>query len=138
MARVRWLTTPEALAALRDDPDIFLLCVADVEQYNRAHVPGSVLIPVRGLRAYVDHNVLYPQLNAGREPRKDQPILVYCWWKACKCPDIPTYSQLARQILLDKGYTDIAFLNGGMPGWLADGLPVEGELLHLWDVDLWR
>jgi len=137
-SRIRWISTHEALAELRANDDVFLLCVADKEQYDRAHIPGSVLIPVRGLHYCIDNNTAYPEINYGRMPRKDQPIIVYCWWKSCKCPKIPTYSQLARKIMIDKGYRDVAFVNGGMPGWLDDGLPAEGPLLHLWPVERWK
>lgn len=126
-AKARWISTHQALDEIRRKPDVFLLCVADKEEYDRGHIVGSVLIPVRALRRFVERNTLWPEINKGRAPRKDQPIIVYCWWKPCDCPSIPTYSQLARTILLEKGFRDIAFINGGMRGWIKDNLPVEAS-----------
>lgn len=124
-ARARWISTHEARKELREVPNVFLLCVAEKEDYDRGHIPGSVLIPVRGLRRFIGRNDLWPEINKGRAPRKEQPVIAYCWWKSCVCPSIPTYSQLARKTLLEMGFRDIAFINGGMPGWIEDGLPVE-------------
>ena len=42
------------------------------------------------------------------------------------------------RVTLEVEGRDIAFVNGGVPGWLDDGLPVEGFLLHLWPVERWK
>ena len=123
--RVHWLAPAEARSELQTDRDVFLLCVATREQYDRGHLPGSVLIPVMGLRAAVEKNDFYPEINRGRTPRKDQRIVCYCWWRPCVCPSVPTYSELAGKILLKAGYQNVALLDGGMRAWIEAKLPVE-------------
>jgi len=113
-ATVRWITPEQAWQEVQHDPDLFILCVADKEEYDRGHIAGSVIIPVMGLERGLEKNDWWPDINFGRVPRKDQKILCYCWWKSCDCPSVPTYSQLARKILLRKGYRDIDIIVGGM------------------------
>jgi len=122
---VRWITPEQAFKEIQDDPDLFLLCVADKEEYDRGHIAGSVIIPVMGLERGLDRNDWWPDINFGRVPRRDQRILCYCWWKSCNCPSVPTYSQLARKILIRKGFRKIDIIVGGMRDWMKKGLPVE-------------
>jgi rhodanese-related sulfurtransferase len=121
----RWLSPRQARQEVGQNADAFLLCVADKEQYDQGHVAGSVLIPVRALAVKVHRNDLFPEINRGRVPRKDQPIIVYCWWKACECPAIPTYSDLAKRVLAEEGFGKVAVVDGGMRAWIKAGLPVE-------------
>ena len=123
--RANWLTPAQAAQMIRDKPDLQVLCVANIEDYRAAHLPDSMLIPVTGLRLAIDDNTLYEAINHGRTPGKDRPLLVYCWWNACKCPSVPTFSELARQILREKGFTDVYSIEGGMRAWIAGRLPYE-------------
>jgi len=121
----RYLSVEEAARVIRENPDVFLLCVCTEEEYDRGHIAGSILIPVMGLEIGIERNEWFPEINHGRTPRKDQPILCYCWWKTCVCPSIPTYSQVAARILLRKGYTNVSIIAGGMRDWTKKRLPVE-------------
>jgi rhodanese-related sulfurtransferase len=121
----RYLSVEDAARAIREEDDLFLLCVATEEEYADGHIAGSVLIPVMGLEIGIERNDWFPEINRGRVPRKDQPILCYGWWKKCVCPSIPTYSQVAAKILIRKGYTNVAILAGGMRDWKKAGLPME-------------
>ena len=123
--RANWLTPAQAAQMIHEKPDLQVLCVANIEDYRAAHLPDSMLIPVMGLRLAIDDNTLYEAINHGRTPGKDRPLLVYCWWNACKCPSVPTYSELARQILREKGFTDVYSIEGGMRAWIAGHLPYE-------------
>lgn len=118
-----WISVAQAYQKVRTTPDLFILCVADKPQYDRGHIAGSVLIPAMSLADHVDNNRLWQEINQGRVPRRDQPLLVYCWWKPCECPSIPTYSQVARKVLLDKGFRKVYLISGGMPAWMKAGLP---------------
>ena len=122
--RVRWLAPEEARRELRGQSDVFLLCVATKEQYDRGHIAGSVLIPVMGLKAGLERNDYYPEINQHRIPRKDQRIICYCWWKPCICPVVPTFSELAGKVLLKNGYKNVAVIDGGMRAWIESDLPV--------------
>ena len=121
----RWLSAQQMADELRNDPNAFLLCVATKEEYDRGYIAGSVLIPVAALSWAIDKNELFPEINRGRIPRKDQKILVYCWWKSCECPAIPTYSDLAKKILQEKEFQKVGILDGGMKTWVQAGLPVQ-------------
>ena len=123
--RANWLTPAQAQQMIREKPDLQVLCVANIEDYRAAHLPDSMLIPVTGLRLAIDDNTLYEAINHGRTPAKDRPLLVYCWWNACKCPSVPTFSELARQILREKGFTDVYSIEGGMRAWIVAKLPYE-------------
>ncbi|OQB83768.1 MAG: molybdopterin biosynthesis protein MoeB [Planctomycetes bacterium ADurb.Bin126] len=121
---VRWLNPRQAQEELRDNSDLFLLCVADRELYEKGHIAGSVLIPAVGVEKFIEHNTLWPAINQNRSPRKDQPLLLYCYWKDCVCPTMPTWSDYALKILQQKGFTRIAVITGGLPRWKKEGLPV--------------
>ena len=123
--RENWVSSILAGEMIREDPNLQVLCVANIEDYRAGHLPNSMLIPVTGLRLAVDDNTLYESINHGRTPRKDRPLLVYCWWNTCHCPSVPTFSELARQILREKGFTDVYSIEGGMLAWKAEGMPYE-------------
>ncbi|HUS93538.1 MAG TPA: rhodanese-like domain-containing protein [Phycisphaerae bacterium] len=123
--KVRLLSPRQAQEELRSKGDVFLLCVAGKEDYDRGHIAGSVLIPATALRHGLEKNILYPEINRGRVPRKGQPVVFYCWWKTCECPDVPTFSDYAAKVLIEKGYTDLGMIDGGMRAWAQAKLPVE-------------
>lgn len=122
---MRWLSPRAAYDLMRRQSDVFLLCVASREEYDDGHVADSVLIPAVGLEYCLETNPVYPRINRGRVPRKDQTVLCYCWWKTCYCPWIPTASQLAERVLREKDFRNVFFIDGGMPAWIEARLPVE-------------
>jgi len=126
--RANWLTPAQADEMIRNTPNLQLLFVGPAEDYRQGHLPKSMLIPVTGLRAALETpaaDAPYREVNKGRLPDKDRPLLVYCWWNQCVCPSVPTYSDLARQILREKGFTNVYSIEGGMRAWLADKRPVD-------------
>jgi rhodanese-related sulfurtransferase len=123
--RGKWLSPAQAAELIAKTPDIQLVCVGMAEDYRQGHLPGSMLMPVTGLRLAADSNSLYPAINRGRKLSRNKTQLVYCWWNDCKCPSVPTYSDLARQILREKGFTEVYSIEGGMKAWVAAGLAVE-------------
>ncbi len=125
--RENWVSPILAGEMIREDPNLQVLCVANVEDYRAGHLPNSMLIPVTGLRMALDNNTLYESINHGRTPRKDRPLLVYCWWNTCHCPSVPTYAELARQILREKGFKDVYSMEGGMRAWMAENMPCEKD-----------
>ncbi len=123
-----WLSPAEAARMIRERPDLQLVCVANIEDYRAGHLPDSMLIPVLALRMVIDDNTqsrIYPAINRGRTVSKDRPMLIYCWWNACKCPTVPTYSELARAILREKGFRNVYSVEGGMRSWIAASQPYE-------------
>jgi len=126
--RDNWLSPAQTAELIRTRPDLQLLFVGTVEDYRQGHLPRSMLIPVTGLRMTLDdrtQNSLYPAVNKGRKPSRKRTLLVYCWWNGCDCPTVPTYTELARRVLRERGYRDVYSLEGGMRAWKAADLPYE-------------
>lgn len=123
-----WLSPAEAQRMIRETPNLQLVCVANIEDYRAGHLPNSMLIPVMALKMAIDGDkpvTIYSEINRGRAVSKDRPILVYCWWNACKCPTVPAYSELARTILRGMGFKKVYSVEGGMRSWIAGKLPYE-------------
>jgi len=124
--RGNWLSPAQTAELIRTTPDLQILCVGTIEDYRQGHLPGSMLIPVTGLRMVVaddSRNTLYQGINRGRKPARDKPLLVYCWWNDCKCPSVPTYSGLARRVLRQNGFEKVYSIEGGMRAWTAAKMP---------------
>ncbi|HUT57094.1 MAG TPA: rhodanese-like domain-containing protein [Phycisphaerae bacterium] len=118
-AAVTEISPEQAHKALREHPDIFLMDVSLWVEYRKAHLAGAALVP-RGLLEFkIDNNDLFPPVNRGRAPRKDQPILVYC--------KLGSRSLLAARTLKEMGYRDVRSIAGGLQAWVAAGLPVEKD-----------
>lgn len=114
---IREVTPDQAAAELRADKDLFLLDVCMWNEYERGHIAGAVIIP-RGLLEFkIVNNDLFPAVNRGRSPRKDQPIIVYC--------QRGQRSALAARTLMEMGYTNVRSLAGGIAAWKDANLPVE-------------
>ena len=75
----------------------------------------NVHIPYEGEIEGTDAKIPYNDLNAlmAALPNKDAPIILYC--------RSGRMSQIASQALLDKGYTQVWDVPGGMIAWQASG-----------------
>ena len=111
------VTSAQAMKEISAGKDVFVLDVRTAEEYAGGHVAGSVLIPVDELQAKIAKNDLYPEVNRGRTPRKNQRILCVC----------ASGRRSARAVskLRELGYPNCSSIAGGMSGWTAAGLPVE-------------
>ncbi len=116
-SRVPVITVEQLHDELAANPDLFVLNVCEWIEHERLHIPGSVLIP-RGLLEFkIAANDLFPAVNRGRSPRRDQPIVVYC--------AAGGRSLLAGETLLKMGYTNVRSARGGISEWKRMGYPVE-------------
>jgi rhodanese-related sulfurtransferase len=116
---VRELDPTQAAARIKADPDVFVLDVRTRAEHASGHLPGAVLIP-RGLLEFKVHaNDLFPDINHGAAPRRDQPILVYCL--------SGDRSVLACRALRQLGYEKAWSLAGGIESWRQAKLPIEAE-----------
>lgn len=74
-----------------------LLDVRQPKEYESAHIPGSLLIPLPELSAKLDN---VPQ---------DKPVLVYC--------AVGGRSRVAAQMLAGKGFKSVMNVAGGIKAW---------------------
>jgi len=95
----------------------FVLDVREKDEYDAAHIPGAALIPLGQLEAKIAANDLFPQINRGRTPRKDQTIIVYC--------ASGIRALRAVRTLRKMGYLDAWAIEGGLADCAAAGLPAE-------------
>ena len=95
----------EALAA---DPAPFLIDVRSAEEWkNEGYIKGAVNIPLPEFFASLD-----------KLPAKDAPIFVYC--------GSGHRGAMAMMGLQMMGWTKVTNIGGGLNGWKAANLPVEG------------
>jgi rhodanese-related sulfurtransferase len=81
------------------------------DDYEDGHIPGAVSLPIGRFDERIESFLKrYPS---------DQPIVTYCSGRTCE-----DSHSLAR-FLLDAGYTDVRIFIDGLPGWQAEGHPVE-------------
>ena len=93
------ISVGELQALIKGNNDIVILDVRDLAEYNQGHIPGAVLMPVDTI----------PD-SYGTLPKTKQ-IVAYC--------KMGMRSEIAAKFLLSHGYTKVAVLKGGYPGWAA-------------------
>jgi rhodanese-related sulfurtransferase len=84
---------------------VFLLDVRTQEEWDVAHVPGAVLIPLDELENRVD------------EVPDDVQVIVMC--------RSGNRSQSGRDILISAGFENVSSMNGGINDWIKAGFEVE-------------
>src|SRR4051794_16625551 len=79
------------------------------EEYEWAHLPGAVHVPLRHLHE-----------QAGDALDRRRPVVTYCHELLCDM------SPRAASWLGHHGFSDVADYAGGKMDWLAHGLPYDG------------
>lgn len=97
-ARYMYLVPSVAKASLDNDDNIIILDVRTPEEYNEAHLPGSILIPDYELAQRVEKEL----------PDKDAVIFVYC--------RSGNRSKTQANRLISMGYTQVYDI-GGIIDW---------------------
>lgn len=82
-----------------------LVDVREQHEYDDAHIPGSILIPLSKF------NTRYSELP------KDKPLIMQCRSGA--------RSGKATEFLLQQGYSDVHNMAGGILAWVEADYPVE-------------
>jgi rhodanese-related sulfurtransferase len=102
----------EAKQMIESNPDLVVLDVRTLEEYDSGHIENAVLIPVDEL--------------AGRigELDKEKEILVYC--------GSGVRSVTASQILVDNGFVSVYNVLGGITAWRNAGYWI--EIIHRGDL----
>ena len=79
--------------------------------YENGHIPGAVSLPMGQFEAGIEFFLnRYPP---------DQPIVTYCSGRTCED------SHDLAHALSDVGFTDVRIFIDGIPGWEAEGYPIE-------------
>ncbi|MCU0479932.1 MAG: rhodanese-like domain-containing protein [Anaerolineae bacterium] len=95
-------------ALLIDNPDVLLVDVREVTEYEAGHIENAVNIPIRTLTQ-----------NLNQLPDLDAPIVI-----VCKGGGRAMLAAVSLQIL---GYTNVKAFWGGFDAWVAEDLPVSME-----------
>jgi len=98
----------------RGNRGINLINVLDREEFEKAHIPGSINIPG-------NRNDFVEQVER-RVSSRDEPVVVYCASVDCQA------SPKAAKRLESAGFTDVYDFEGGIRGWRDAGQPVEHRL----------
>lgn len=100
--------TVEQLKSLIDDRhDMTLINVLAEEEFERAHIPGSLNVPVKR-----DDFIERVEELVGS---KDDTVVVYCASFDCEA------SPKAARRLEDAGFSDVHDFEGGIKEWLKAG-----------------
>jgi rhodanese-related sulfurtransferase len=113
-ARIRECSPEELSEAIESGIDWLILDVREPYEYERRHVPGSILVPRGTIEAAVDPNGRH-RVMALCDARS-RPLAVLC--------ETGARSALVAALLLDFGFTDVVNVSGGLELWEAEDLPV--------------
>ena len=98
------ISAVEAKQLIDTTPNLAILDVRTVEEFNGEHLNDAVNIPVQEL------------LERLGELNKSSEILVYC--------RSGVRSAQASQILVDNGFTEVYNMDGGITAWTDKGFPI--------------
>ncbi|MBW2569295.1 MAG: rhodanese-like domain-containing protein [Deltaproteobacteria bacterium] len=102
---------------IKADPGVMVIDVCEPNEYEKGHVKGALLMP-RGLIEFkIRKNDIYPDINKGRMPTLDTPIITIC--------KMGGRALLAAKVLKQMGYKNVKAIKGGYKGWMAARLPLE-------------
>jgi rhodanese-related sulfurtransferase len=92
-----------AQAASLRDQGVFMLDVREPSEWEEAHVPGAVLVPLGQLSSRLS------------EVPTNTPVVIIC--------RSGNRSIQARNLLLNAGYTNVTSVSGGIIDWQQQGFP---------------
>ena len=97
------ISVQEANELIEDKPDLVILDVRTVSEFEDGHIENAVNIPVDELE------------NRLNELDKEYELLVYC--------RTGNRSRTSVQILNEAGYTKVYHMNKGISVWIQQGYP---------------
>jgi rhodanese-related sulfurtransferase len=107
--QLRTIERSELQSVLSEKRPLVLLEALDEEYYRKAHLPGALPLPLKGLK----------QTAGTRLLDKNAELVVYCASSTCQNSDV------AARALLELGYSNVRVYRGGKADWIDAGLPVE-------------
>ena len=128
MAELALLIEPEQLAEVLGDEELLILDTCSADNYRTHHIPGAVHIPPAELQVGTKPAV-------GKIPEKKRLEALFSAAGLNAKKHVVVYDDegggWAGRLIwtLDVlGHTRYSYVNGGLPAWLAAGLPVTTEL----------
>jgi len=91
---------------MKSDTQPILLDVRTVEEFEQGHIPNAINIPHKELEARL----------AELSGKNDSQIVIYC--------RSGRRAEVAKQVLVDAGYTQLDHLSGDFNAWTSSELPV--------------
>ena len=100
---------------LEDNEDVLLVDVREPYEYEKAHIPGAILVPRGMLEGAADPNNAHriEALYSARE----KPVVIYCETGARAAMAVDTLQQM--------GFANVKNLAGGIKMWEAEDLDIE-------------
>ena len=95
----------ETVAAIRQNPGVYLLDVRDPDEYAAGHIPGITLIPMGEVASRLT------------ELPRDKEIIVTC--------RTGNRSSQIADLLREQGFTNVHNMTGGIVAWEEAGYAVE-------------
>jgi rhodanese-related sulfurtransferase len=95
----------ETVAAIRQNPGVYLLDVREPDEYAAGHIPGITLIPMGEVASRL------------AELPRDKEIVVTC--------RTGNRSAQVADLLREQGFTNVHNMTGGIVAWEEAGYPVE-------------
>ena len=92
------LTHDEARQMINSNPNIIILDVRTIDEYEKKHIAGAILIPLEDLR----------KGDFSKLPEKNATILIYCW--------TGRRAEDAADILVENAYKNV-YEFGGIVDW---------------------
>jgi rhodanese-related sulfurtransferase len=101
-----------------DEGNVFILDVRTPAEFEAAHIEGTTLIPFKNVPAHDPVILTEDKLLKCRisEVPRDRPVIVYCLTGG--------RSLNASKLLVEKEYTNIYNMQGGIPAWIDARYPV--------------
>lgn len=105
-SKVNRISPEEARKLLEQNPDVLLIDVRQLEEYEKGHIPGAILLPLPEL----------PDKLA--ELKTDRSIVTYC--------RLGRRSLAAAQLIADENDAEVFTIDGGIMAW--NGLIAKGDI----------
>ena len=93
------------VASIKEQPDVFVLDVREIDEYTAGHIPGVTLIPMNDVPSRL------------QEIPTDKTVILTC--------RSGNRSAQVTSFLQEQGYTNVHNMQGGILAWQEAGYPVE-------------
>lgn len=106
-------------------PDTLLLDIREREEFDKAHIAGSLNVPRGILEAAAEWD--YPETVAELVEARQRPVIVIC--------RSGNRSALAALVLREIGFSDVYSMKLGVRGWNDADLPLDDGSSNMLDGD---